>query len=275
MKYSYHDGYFDPYEREFCGFGMVETSQRELLHLAPVAEPSTTTTVPCRPYKTPMHYTKRWYHSGAAGARLVPSDNFGEVRIKTSLLGDGGWSMPANIRRKAFRALRDPATPSWSQNYKYQSSSLLKPSRTGNRLTATELPGKSSTPYFYDKSGNMTAMPGFAHLEWDAFGRLRSVSRQVVNEGKQQQSRAAPETTLFVYDMDDVRVRNVTDAFSSSRKMKETLYLVSTVEQHSTSGGMYHCARGTTCRGWTSGPRQTPSTRQTAQTSMRTAATTP
>ena len=59
---------------------------------------------------------------------------------------------------------------------------------TGNRLSATSLPGDPAggpftATYAHDAHGNMTRMPHLPAMVWDEDDRLRSTSRQVVNAG--------------------------------------------------------------------------------------------
>ncbi|KAM0425896.1 hypothetical protein ACHAPT_008834 [Fusarium lateritium] len=52
-EYSYHDGYYDPNEKTFSGFGMVETWQSEVIVLGKDER-----------LETPKAYTKSWFNLG-------------------------------------------------------------------------------------------------------------------------------------------------------------------------------------------------------------------
>ncbi|NES18675.1 MAG: toxin [Symploca sp. SIO3E6] len=88
----------------------------------------------------------------------------------------------------------------WTRRYQYAEES--------NRLLATSRPGDGegefSAAYTYDTHGNMTTMPHLSLMRWDYQDRLKTTSRQVVNEG-------TPETTYYVYDSSGQRVRKVTE----------------------------------------------------------------
>ena len=72
---------------------------------------------------------------------------------------------------------------SWTRRYAYAEPSQITAAETGNRLTATSLPGDPaagpySGTYAHDAHGNMTRMPHLAALTWDEDDRLRSTTRQ-------------------------------------------------------------------------------------------------
>ncbi|MEU6250686.1 SpvB/TcaC N-terminal domain-containing protein [Glycomyces sp. NPDC047010] len=60
---GYHDGYFDPAEREFRGFGMVETVDTEAFELLPEGA----NTADADLHQAPV-LTRTWFHTGAAAA---------------------------------------------------------------------------------------------------------------------------------------------------------------------------------------------------------------
>jgi RHS repeat-associated protein len=60
---SYHDGYYDPVEREFRGFGRVETTDTEAYELLPEAA----NTADADLHQPPV-LTRTWHHTGAAAA---------------------------------------------------------------------------------------------------------------------------------------------------------------------------------------------------------------
>ncbi|KAK3319137.1 virulence plasmid 65kDa B protein-domain-containing protein [Apodospora peruviana] len=94
-KYAYHDGYFDMHEREFWGFGMVESWYREETRLSSTGASKSSVAAPTR-------HTKLWYHTGAAEVALTPENAFGKAFIATDLPAVTGFS----ARREAFRSLR-------------------------------------------------------------------------------------------------------------------------------------------------------------------------
>jgi RHS repeat-associated protein len=97
----------------------------------------------------------------------------------------------------------------WTRRYSCTEPSQIVATETGNRLSATSLPGDPaggpfSATYGYDAHGNMTRMPHLPTLAWDERDRLRSTTRQVVASG-------TPETTFYACNDDGERVRKATD----------------------------------------------------------------
>jgi RHS repeat-associated protein len=98
----------------------------------------------------------------------------------------------------------------WTRHYASSEPSRIVAAETGNRLSATSLPGDPdggpySARYSHDPHGNMTQMPHLPALTWDEQDRLRSTTRQVVAGG------GTPQTTYYVYDGEGQRVRKVTE----------------------------------------------------------------
>jgi RHS repeat-associated protein len=106
-RYAYHDGYFDPVEREFRGFGHVEQWDAESLKQPAAQEEGGAACV------APV-YTRIWYHTGAPGSSgqlsaqykddYYQGDAFAH-RLPDSTL-EGGWKdQPPEGMREAYRAL--------------------------------------------------------------------------------------------------------------------------------------------------------------------------
>jgi RHS repeat-associated protein len=74
------------------------------------------------------------------------------------------------------------ASGSWTRRYAYNEPSAIEPMKSGNRLSATSLPGDSDGgPYSavysnYDAHGNMGAMPHLAALDWNFKDQLAAVN---------------------------------------------------------------------------------------------------
>ncbi|KAH8591199.1 virulence plasmid 65kDa B protein-domain-containing protein, partial [Bisporella sp. PMI_857] len=63
-RYAYHDGFFDPFEREFRGFGMVESIDcEEFQSMLPGIDDVATNYDPA--FRSPPVLTKSWYETGA------------------------------------------------------------------------------------------------------------------------------------------------------------------------------------------------------------------
>lgn len=115
----------------------------------------------------------------------------------------------------------------WKRHYQYTETSLLENGKISNRLSAISMPGDNETgpyhgKYTYDAHGNMTTMPHLHLLKWDYKDQLTASSKQVVNSG-------TPETTWYVYDSSNQRVRKITESQATEgnapKKLKERYYL--------------------------------------------------
>jgi RHS repeat-associated protein len=67
IRYSYHDGYYDPYAKEYRGFGFVERWDTETFEVfsQPGLHQDVDFNVGQPELHTPPVYTKTWYHTGA------------------------------------------------------------------------------------------------------------------------------------------------------------------------------------------------------------------
>ncbi len=119
------------------------------------------------------------------------------------------------------------ASGSWTRRYSYAEPSQVTPAESGNRLSATSMPGDLaggpySATYGYDPHGNMARMPHLPGMAWDEFDRLRSTTKQVVGQGM-------PGTTYNVYGADTRRIRKTTDLQAAAGQtapcQKERIYL--------------------------------------------------
>ena len=74
MRYRYHHGFFDPFEREYRGFGMVETWDCEDYEVSKKLHSDEGVTNYDPSFKTPPVLTKRWYDTGAylGGVPIAP-----------------------------------------------------------------------------------------------------------------------------------------------------------------------------------------------------------
>jgi RHS repeat-associated protein len=107
-----------------------------------------------------------------------------------------------------LRMIHQVAGGGWTRRYSYGEVSRVDAAETGNRLSATSLPGDDpqgpySAHYAYDEHGNTNAMPHLPRMTWGAHDQLQSVTRQQVNSGM-------PETTYYFYDAGGERVRKAT-----------------------------------------------------------------
>ncbi|KAI9766291.1 MAG: hypothetical protein M1839_004996, partial [Geoglossum umbratile] len=94
-RYSYHDGYYDGFEREFRGFSMVEQWDAEDFSASAPADGG-------RSQRTAAH-TKSWFHTGSFLSGSSPSGIFGIHQLPSSKL-------PRNLTtaelRDSYRALK-------------------------------------------------------------------------------------------------------------------------------------------------------------------------
>jgi RHS repeat-associated protein len=101
-QYAYHHGYFDPDEREFRGFALVEQWDREAYDSLPAAERARWMNLDDET-DVPPAYTKTWYHTGACVGRAGIPGYAAAPRLPDAELPAG---LSADERREACRALR-------------------------------------------------------------------------------------------------------------------------------------------------------------------------
>ena len=116
-KFRYHDGYYDPVEREFRGFGFVEswdTETFEKYQQAKTPVPFPVNRINQELYVPPV-YTKTWYHTGAfeefqAMMAQYRSEFFkGDTQaldFPDSVFGTGIFSTNPETIRQAYCALK-------------------------------------------------------------------------------------------------------------------------------------------------------------------------
>lgn len=170
-------------------------------------------------------------HLGQNGGVLsAPQQVVHEDSFRAGLLhpGDGNAmgtyteSYTYDAAGNLLRMLHQVSSGAWTRRYRYAEPSRIDPAETGNRLSATSLPGDPedgpySGTYGHDAHGNMVRMPHLAEMVWDDRDRLRSTRRQVINDGP-------AERTFYLYDADGKRQRKVTDRENGSPR-SERLYL--------------------------------------------------
>jgi len=102
----------------------------------------------------------------------------------------------------------------WTRRYSYTDPSQIVATETGDRLSATSLPGDPAGGPFtgthqHDAHGSMTRMPHLSSLTWDEDDRLRSTTPNAAGTS---------QTTFYVYDGGGQRVRKTTDRQPSAGK---------------------------------------------------------
>ena len=110
---------------------------------------------------------------------------------------------------------------SWTRRYACAEQSRITATETGNRLTATSLPGDPvagpyTGSYAHDPHGNMTRMPHLSAMTWDEDDQLRSTTP---NAG------GTPQLTWYAYDGGGQRARKVTDQPGTTARKAERIYL--------------------------------------------------
>lgn len=117
----------------------------------------------------------------------------------------------------------DISIPGWTKKLEYEERSQIQNAKAGNRLSRI-VGGKVTETYRYDgaagRMGCITSMPGYSHLEWDVFGKLKCISQQSVADPK-----IDPGMTWCTYNKDGERTRKVTERLGGGIKLKETLFL--------------------------------------------------
>jgi RHS repeat-associated protein len=116
-RYAYHDGYFDPDEREFRGFGMVEQWDAEEFGTVTGYDPGSADIGIGAPSVPPIH-TKTWFHTGVYFGRDGVSTHYATAYFREPGLSDADADamllddtvMPSGLsladEHEACRALR-------------------------------------------------------------------------------------------------------------------------------------------------------------------------
>ncbi|GAB4004811.1 hypothetical protein GCM10029992_50880 [Glycomyces albus] len=240
---SYHDGYFDPVEREFRGFGRVETIDTEAYELLPEAA----NTADADLHQPPV-LTRTWYHTGAAATtaeRLLHtrrSQYYQNPELPEHELPEP--ELPADITdeeyREACRALKgvmlrtevyglddaEASTVPYSVSEAAYRVRLLQP-RGDRRHGVFQLFPTEAIGYAYDRR---PADPRVSHsfvLEVDELGRpLRSASvtyRRAVADpavpavvrNAQDRTHAGYSEVDYTADLDQSDARRLGTAFES------------------------------------------------------------
>jgi RHS repeat-associated protein len=155
-------------------------------------------------------------HLGQANGRLLPpkqvtsDDSFrtglpqpGDVTAMGTYAENYAYDAAGNLLSMGHVV----SSGNWTRRYAYSEPSQITAAETGNRLTATSLPGDPAAgpftaTYAHDAHGNMTRMPHLSAMTWDEDDRLRSTTP---NAG------GTPQVTWYAYDAGGQRVRKATD----------------------------------------------------------------
>ena len=164
--------------------------------------------------------------NGALGAPAQISDD-DSFRTRLSQPGDGN-AMGNYIETYAYDAVGNilsmthhVASGGWRRLYSYDEASRVDAGETGNRLSATSLPGDPAggpfaATYDHDAHGNITRMPHLQAMAWSEDDHLRATTRTVGG--------ATPPTTFYAYDSGGARVRKVVEN-QTGRRSAERVYL--------------------------------------------------
>ncbi len=97
-RYAYHHGYFDGYEREFRGFGMVEQWDTEEFRADTAFDDGDFVNWDAQSWSPPM-LTRTWFHTGAfTDAQAVTQQYLSEYWIEPALRGPGQATNAAAMR---------------------------------------------------------------------------------------------------------------------------------------------------------------------------------
>ncbi|MGH6797053.1 MAG: hypothetical protein ACREDI_01540, partial [Roseiarcus sp.] len=159
-----------------------------------------------------------------AAAQVTDDESF---RTRLPQPGEGN-AMGTYIENYSYDALGNilsmahvVASGGWTRNYAYNEASRIVAAETGNRLSATSLPGDPaggpfSATYAHDAHGNMTKMPHLQAMVWSEDDRLRATTRTAGG--------ATPPTTYYAYDSGGERLRKVVEN-QTARRVSERIYL--------------------------------------------------
>ncbi|QGM47132.1 SpvB/TcaC N-terminal domain-containing protein [Methylocystis heyeri] len=185
---------------------------------------------------------------GALNAAAQPTDD-DSLRMRLPQPGDGN-AMGIYLETYAYDAIGNilsmshkVASGGWARRYGYSEPSRIVAGETGNRLSATSLPGDPapgpfSATYGHDAHGNMIHMPHLAAMAWSEDDHLRATTRTVGG--------ANPPTTYYTYDSSGERVRKISEN-QLGKRAAERIYLggVEIYRQFASDGSTIDLARET------------------------------
>ena len=244
-RYAYHHGYFDGFEREFRGFGMVEQWDTET-HREDTLFPDVETTNEDAASFVPPILTRTWFHTGAlAEAGMVSRQYTQEYWVEPALRGDApaaaaareSMLLPDTVMdpglgpvetREAYRALKGSplrieiysedetaqAQNPYSVSERNYTVALAQPCGP-NRHAVLFLHARETIDYHYERG---PAEPRVSHaltLEVDGYGNiLKTVSigygRRVPDAQLDPQDQAKQGETLVTCN--ESRVTDAVDA---------------------------------------------------------------
>ena len=159
----------------------------------------------------------------APPAQVTDDDSFrtglpqpGDVTAMATYTENYGYDPTGNLTSVGHVV----SSGSWTRRYAYAEQSRITATETGNRLTATSLPGDPvagpyTGTYTHDAHGNMTQMPHLSAMTYDEDDQLRSTTP---NAG------GTPQVTWYAYDGGQ-RARKVTDQPGTTVRKAERIYL--------------------------------------------------
>ncbi|HEX4962205.1 MAG TPA: SpvB/TcaC N-terminal domain-containing protein [Thermoanaerobaculia bacterium] len=200
-RYAYHHGYFDGFEREFRGFGMIEqwdTEEQRGDTSFPEAEATNWDAASW----TPPMLTRTWFHTGAfVEAGAVSRQYAGEYWSEPALSGDDREAMllpdavlPSDLTadeiREAYRALKGMAlrtevyaqdgTPAAAYPYSVTEQNFTvrrEQAMAGNRHAVFFVHPREKLSFHYERQPQDPRVTHEATLQVDLYGNVeRSVS---------------------------------------------------------------------------------------------------
>lgn len=258
QKYRYHHGYFDGPEREFRGFGMVETEDTEswIDYNSPKLFPTGHQIVEEALHSPPV-LTKTWFHTGAyLGGTSLAHCYAEEYYSDKTVENPAGIAIdlpetliPASLtpieNREAVRALRGRALRvevygldgSEAQAHPYTVAEtnfavrLLQP-REDQRHAAFFVHDHESLSYHYERDPADPRVSHTAVLEVDDFGNpLRSVSIAYKKHVTQDAEPEQEQTSIVLTEADLLNVHDQTDTYRLGVPIENRTY-----ELHGLSG---------------------------------------
>lgn len=241
-QYRYHDGFYDAIEKEFRGFGLVESWDTETFEQ--YAQRQSNAKINEELYVPPVH-TKTWYHTGAfkAGQDVIASyrtayfqDDSRALNFPASVLAGEIYTSDAETFRQAYGALKgkmirkevysEDGTPLSRNPYTVEESNFLvtlKQAADGNRYAAFVVSPRESISYNYERNADDPVIRQEFVLDTDPLSgeiqkscavflpRRDSTTPGVQVYTEQQQLKIIANTNLYfnTTDQQDFRLRGV------------------------------------------------------------------
>lgn len=234
QKFAYHDGFYDTVEREFRGFGYVESWDTQTYEEGQTIE---------KDLYVPPVYTRSWYHTGVFSNESAVSTYYQNLYYKgdkdaynlpDSIIPEASPSVNPETIRQAHVALKghvirqevygQDGTPEADNPYAVHESNfevrLIQPIGDINPYAVFIVLPRESIVYHYERNPNDPRVQQSFTLDVDEYGNIKQSCAVVLHRRKQttgkvypeqQESKATISTDTFINETSSFRLIGIND----------------------------------------------------------------